>query len=139
MQILNLIKQAQKEIDLEMYILTDKDVLNELVEASKKGVKIRIILEYRVDIKDLLKIAQYLDRENISLKWSQDKYKLTHTKMMIIDKKKVLVGSINFSKSALEDNREMGIIVEGEIVKQYLDEFEKDWQNSIEYIKDLNA
>jgi len=121
-----------------MYILTDKDVLNELVNAAQRGVKIRIILEYRVEIKDLLKIARYLDRENIQLRWSQDKYKLTHSKMMIIDKKKVLIGSINFSKSALENNREVGIIVEGEIVKEYLNEFEKDWQNSVPYMKELS-
>lgn len=137
-QILNLIRQAKNEIDLEMYILTDKDVLNELVNAAQRGVKIRIILEYRVEIKDLLKIARYLDRENIQLRWSQDKYKLTHSKMMIIDKKKVLIGSINFSKSALENNREVGIIVEGEIVKEYLNEFEKDWQNSVPYMKELS-
>ncbi|MFN3909805.1 MAG: phospholipase D-like domain-containing protein [Candidatus Anstonellaceae archaeon] len=129
-KIIDLIKEAKNSIDLEMYILSDQDILNELEESSLRGVKIRIILEDRVDLEKLDRIANFLDQKNIELRWASLDYKLSHSKFMIIDKKKVLIGSINFSKSALTSNREAALVLEGELVKDFLNAFEIDWQKA---------
>jgi phosphatidylserine/phosphatidylglycerophosphate/cardiolipin synthase-like enzyme len=34
-----------------------------------------------------------------------------HDKMVIVDNQKMLIGSMNFSQNALDNNREIGIIV----------------------------
>ncbi|MCX8163380.1 MAG: phospholipase D-like domain-containing protein [Candidatus Micrarchaeota archaeon] len=126
-KIIGLIKEAKESIDLEIYILSDKDIIYHLVESASRGVKIRIILEHRVEL-DISKVIEALEHENIQIRFSPQQYKLMHSKMMIIDRKKVLVGSINFSRSALESNKESAIIVEGKIVKKYLENFENDWR-----------
>jgi phosphatidylserine/phosphatidylglycerophosphate/cardiolipin synthase-like enzyme len=132
-KIINFISFAQNTIDIEMYVLTDEDIINELINSANRGVKIRIILEYRTDIKDLQKIAKYLEHKNIELKWAPVEYKLVHSKLIIVDKKKALVGSINLSKSALEKNRETAILIEGQIVNEYLNIFEEDWKKATYY------
>lgn len=129
-QILNLIKEAKSSIELEMYILSDEDILNELRESASKGVNIRIILEDRIDFSQLDKIIKFLDQKNINLRWASKDYKLSHSKLMIIDKKKALIGSINFSKSALTSNREVAILIEGKLVNEFLKVFELDWQKA---------
>ena len=49
---------------------------------------------------------------------------------MIVDGKKALVGSINFSKSALTLNREAAVTVEGDKVKEIVEVYETDWQKA---------
>ncbi|MEM4137110.1 MAG: phospholipase D-like domain-containing protein [Candidatus Anstonellaceae archaeon] len=134
-KIINLIKEAKKSIDIQMYVLTDKDIISQLIESADRGVKIRIILEYRIE-SDIKKVIEALEHKNIEVRFSPSKYKLMHSKMVIIDREKVLIGSINFSKSALETNREVAILVGGEIIKKYLEIFESDWRDSqITFVK----
>ena len=43
--ILRLISEAEKQIDIEMYILTDQDVIEVLERAEDRGVEVRVILD----------------------------------------------------------------------------------------------
>jgi len=52
---------------------------------------------------------------------------LMHSKFTIRDGKEVLVGSHNFSYSALNKNREASVIISGNAVQEFMDIFEEDW------------
>lgn len=124
----SLINGAQKEIDVEMYVFTDERIAQALTDAASRGVRVRVILEPRTNAYNLDTIAGALESGGVELRWASLSYQLTHAKMMIIDGKKVLVGSINFSKAAQEKNREAAVVLEGKEVQQYIDVFEKDWK-----------
>lgn len=132
-EIISLMRSAQKSIDLEMYVFTDSALANELVDAKKRGVTVRVILEARVGSKASTQtIPAALSAGGAEVKWASLAYALTHSKMMIIDGKKVLVGSINFSKNAQHRNREAAAVIESEDkTAAYAAIFEQDWQDAM--------
>ena len=131
-EIIAMMRSAQKTIDIEMYVFTDDALARELVDAQKRGVKVRVILESRVESKASTQtIPAALEAGGIEVRWASLSYALTHSKMMVIDGKKVLVGSINFSKNAQHRNREAAAIIGcGEKVAEYSAVFEKDWTDA---------
>lgn len=131
--VLDGIKNAKSTIDIEVYTFSDSDVLKELVNAKKRGVKIRVILEENPfggyssnkDTKDKL---SYYGIEN---KWDNKAYNFTHSKFMVIDNRTGYIMTLNLTKSAFTKNREFGIIVTDEnIVKELSKIFEADWKRS---------
>lgn len=126
--IMELIRSARQSIDVEMYVFTNEDIARELVLAAGRGVRVRVILEGRVNSYNLEEISSALSDGGVLVKWASPDFKLTHSKMMLVDGKRALVGSINFSKSAVGKNREAAAIIEGGTVKEYIDVFERDWE-----------
>jgi phosphatidylserine/phosphatidylglycerophosphate/cardiolipin synthase-like enzyme len=131
-KVLELIREAKETIDIEVYSFTSEEIAKELIEAKKRGVKVRVILEPRLEDNRKFKIKQILEDSGIEVRWASLEYKLTHSKFIIIDRKKILIGSINLSASALEKNREAAVVVESEKVKEVLEIFEEDWQKATE-------
>ena len=68
-----------------------------------------------------------LQRAGIPIRWASGQYALTHAKFIIVDGQRVLVGSHNFSNSALFRNREASVIVSGPVVDEFRRVFDKDW------------
>ncbi|MFH0927357.1 MAG: phospholipase D-like domain-containing protein [Candidatus Micrarchaeota archaeon] len=122
-----LIRSAHKTIDLEMYVFTDERIARELADASARGVLVRVILEKRAESYNLDEISSALLDAGVQVRWASLNYKLTHSKMMVIDGERVFVGSTNFSNSALNENREMAVVLDGGIVSDFILGFEKDW------------
>jgi phosphatidylserine/phosphatidylglycerophosphate/cardiolipin synthase-like enzyme len=126
-EIVSLIRSAQQSIEIEMYVFTSEDIIRELGEAEERGVRVRVILEPRIDDSRQNRTFALLEALGCEVKWGSFSYKLTHSKFMIIDGKAALVGSINFSESALHSNREAAVLLEGESVLELASVFEEDW------------
>jgi phosphatidylserine/phosphatidylglycerophosphate/cardiolipin synthase-like enzyme len=129
-QIISLINSAEKSIDLEVYILTSEDVIASLKAAHDRGADLRIILERRVQGDINMEAFNSLSSYGIDVRWAPASFKLLHSKMIIIDGKKVIVGSHNLSNSALTSNREISALFEGNAASQFLSVFNRDWENS---------
>ena len=126
-EVVSLIRSAQKTIDIEMYVFTSEDMVRELADAEKRGVEVRVILEPRIEDSRKERIFALLEGVGAEVRWASFSYKLTHSKFVIVDGKKALVGSINFSASALSANREAAVELEGEKVAELSGAFEYDW------------
>ena len=125
-EILNLIDSAEESIYIEVYILSSDTIVNKLIQAENEGLDVKIIIEKRMGGKNQ-EIFKELEDAGVDIKWATYDYKLTHSKIIIIDNYKVLVGSPNFSNSAMYENREAAVIIEGPIVKEFLQFFYEDW------------
>lgn len=127
-EVIDLINSAESSVYIQMYVFSSDDIIYSLINAKKRGVDVRIILEKRVlDDKNVLTYNRLKDA-GIEVIWASETFKLTHSKFMIIDKKLVFVGSHNFSNSALNFNREASVIVKNqEVVNDFLEVFEADW------------
>ncbi len=125
------IKNAQKSIDLEVYLLSDKFVVQSLIDAEKRGVNVRVILEEHPykgygankEIKD--KLSHY----GIKTEWSNRAYDFTHSKFLVIDGRTGYILTMNLTKSSFTKNREFGIITNSPKEVEDLEEiFQSDWE-----------
>ncbi len=127
-EVVSFLRSAQKTIDIEMYVFTSDVVARELGDAVKRGVRVRVIMEPRVEDSRKQKMFDTLAALGVDVRWASFSYKLTHSKFIVADGTRALVGSINFSESALNYNREAAVEVEGAKVAELASVFEEDWE-----------
>jgi len=127
-EIISLIDGAEQTIDIEMYVFTSRDVVEALERAKARGVDVRIIVERNTISGGNDEIYRELGAKGFNVRYASRVYALTHSKFMIIDGDIVLVGSHNFSNSALYENREASVIIRSEdIARQFGETFGTDW------------
>ncbi|HNT60403.1 MAG TPA: phospholipase D family protein [Candidatus Bilamarchaeaceae archaeon] len=129
-EIISLISSAEHSVHIETYMMTSEEVIAALKAAKARGVDVRIILERRVEGDRNMHAFQSLSSAGIDVRWAPPSFKLVHSKMIIIDGKKVLVGSHNLSASALSQNREISVLFDGNSVRQFIEIFQRDWANT---------
>lgn len=125
-EIISFIDSAEHSIDIEMYVFSSEEVVAALQRAKDRGVHVRIILERRTLSNNNEETFEELLVSGIDVRWASEIYKLTHSKFIIVDDR-VLVGSHNFSNSALNSNREASVILSGSVVEEFKRIFELDW------------
>jgi len=113
-KLLRLIEDAQEEILIFGYRITElPDDIEEALKAKSNLVEM-VVGNLDEDVEALLARLEIKD-ENVgyfrnSKKKSIDK-SIYHIKCMLIDRKKILVGSANFTYSAMEKNIEISILI----------------------------
>ena len=131
--IINDLRRANNSICVVMYSMIydpedpfdwANDLIRELVNARKRGVDVKVVIEYRTYygyMSDNLKAYEYLSSSGVSAKLDQEA-DTDHLKLVVIDGKIVYVGSHNWSESALYYNRETSVkIVSEEVARQFLE------------------
>jgi phosphatidylserine/phosphatidylglycerophosphate/cardiolipin synthase-like enzyme len=147
--ITNAIRNAQKSIWLEIYILSDRNVIRTLEEASNRGLDVRVMLEPRPfgGGTSPSKTVDILAAAGIKAQFTNPSFSLTHEKGMIIDGTTAYIMTSNFSRSALGGssgssgyrNREYGIIdTNTQDVQATADIFIADWNHSTPQFYDPN-
>lgn len=127
-KIIDQIRAANQSIDIEVFVFSSNEVYDELIKAKERGVEIRVILEKRDSGGSNERMIEKLRDNGIDAKFATYEYKLTHTKIIIIDGKIVIVGSHNLTKPALNENREASLIIRDSIIaNSFKFEFEKDF------------
>ncbi len=119
------LKEANDEIYFMTFSFTHDGIGQTLIEKYEEGVRIQGILEKTGGSQ----YSEYHDLKNnsIDVKWDEYKYNMHH-KVFIIDNKTVITGSFNPTKSGDKSNDENILIIHDEnIVKKYLEEFERVW------------
>lgn len=137
--ILDLINSATKTLEIQQsYIKLDwgggvsvNPLAEAVVNASKRGVAVRIIVQEPTSASNNESVNYFLDN-SIPVAFSNATYfEFCHNKGVIVDGVKVLISSINWSYTSVTQNRESGVIVENEDVAQfYLEIFNYDWSVS---------
>ncbi|WP_353279021.1 phospholipase D family protein [Wolbachia endosymbiont (group B) of Longitarsus flavicornis] len=124
-QITNAIDQAQKSILVQAYQFTSKPIAESLVQAKKRGVDIKVILD-ESQTSSKHSVINELFEHKIPI-WIDFKPAIAHSKVIIIDEQKIITGSFNFSDAAQQRNAENLLIITGDspLVEQYV----KNWKN----------
>jgi cardiolipin synthase len=127
---LQLINNAQSEIKIYAQSLTDYGVIGALAKASRHGVNIAIITsESHASFSKRNhpnRKLEFLQRAGVHIRESSRL--LIHAKVMIVDRHKAVLGSINFTKPSLDGNRELAIITQDQkVLQQLLQTFALDW------------
>ena len=123
---------AEKTLDVMLYQFSNPAMQEELAKAVERGVVVRVILEPRVDSN--YATAETLSQNGIQVKWASREYTNTHSKTAVVDGRKIIVGSTNWSKQAMRSNRESTVLIDSEeLAKEFLAVFEEDWVKAKEY------
>ena len=91
-------------------------ILAHLVKAAKKGVRVIVILENSGgnDLKldaDNRQTKYLLEEKGVEVYFDSPR-KTTHTKLIVIDQKLIILGSHNLTQSALKYNNEISILLD---------------------------
>ena len=126
--IIDLINEAYIQLDICVFTISDDRISRAIVEAMKNGVEIRIISD-NFKVEDTGSDIEDLSRVGISVKLDTTENHMHH-KFMIVDKKIVLTGSYNWTRSAALYNQENILSMDDEeVVSKFSNEFEKLWVN----------
>lgn len=128
--VIEAIDKAAKSIDLEVYLLSDDEIIKRLIEAQKRGVSVRVILEESPysGFSENKEVKEKLSHYGIDVKWNNRVYVYTHSKFIVIDGKIVIIMTLNLTKSSFTKNREFGLLVpDPAIAKEVEKIFEADW------------
>ena len=134
----DLIKGAKRSVRVMMFEMayykphasTPTNVLiRELISAKKRGVKVEVILEVREGedrtTKGNRRTGKILLEGGVEVIFDSVS-KTTHAKVMIIDEQLTLLGSTNWTYSALSSNNEVAVLIRSkEVAKDLGDYFNK--------------
>ncbi len=121
-RILDFLDDTGQSIAVYAPSFSDQELLTHLTRLCYSGRIIQILL------------ANYEEDEEIdydSCLQVRTMKKPLHAKVLIRDKSHAFVGSFNYTKNSLENNREIGIFISGEAVPILVQTFQLDWKNAV--------
>ncbi|MDP2717826.1 MAG: phospholipase D-like domain-containing protein [Candidatus Micrarchaeota archaeon] len=120
------IASADATLDVMLYQFSYAPLIDALVSASNRGVTVRVLLDRQ--IKSNLYTAERLALSGVRVQWASTEFASTHAKFVVVDGAAVFVGSTNWSRHAMELNREAGVLVRSvDVAQAFLTVFESDW------------
>ncbi len=125
-QIVAAIEGAQDSVDIQAYSFTSAAIAKALVEAKRRGVRVRVILD-KSQLSERYSSAKFLVNAGIPV-WIDDRVAIAHNKVMIIDDEIVITGSFNFTRSAQDRNAENLLIIKDANLATL---YEWNWQSRL--------
>ncbi len=126
--LLDLLGQARREVWVATFVLTDAAVVEALLAAHRRGVRVRVVLESR----NLQNSAHApLLQAGLEVRRDGNPYTMHH-KVMVLDGEWVVTGSYNFTASAYRRNNENLLILrDAALAQRYLLEVEALWKAGV--------
>jgi cardiolipin synthase len=139
-QVEKMLKGAEKSIQIEMFNIDKKSIVNLLIAEAKKGIKVQVIMDppnegwesaRKGAIETLRKggvdVQIYPAKEagDPEAKFGQ----LDHVKMLLVDGKKAIIGGMNWGEHS-PANHDYDVAIEGPAVEKMGWLFREDWIKS---------
>ena len=130
--VVSAITQAKTEILVQAYSFTSAPIAQALVEAHKRGVQVKIILD-RSQRKERYSSADFTAHAGIAT-YIDAAHAIAHNKVMIIDKAVLITGSFNFTKAAEDKNAENLLVVRSkDLAHTYIENWQRHKEHSVRY------
>jgi len=115
-----MIRDAKTEVQMLVYVLTSQafHILDLVSEAAERGVRVTIVVNARVRenvaVRNRLRSLCESNRQVRILNFRGREGSQLHAKIIVVDRKRALVGSANLSWGGIYGNYEIALLVEGE-------------------------
>ena len=122
------ISHARESLFLQAYSFTSIKIIEQIIEAKYRGVKINVLLD-RSNLHDSYSKMGML--ESAGIKVNIDRASgIAHNKVIVIDRQKVITGSFNFTRDADKRNVENVVFIDdSQIAQQYISNWYKRYNN----------
>ena len=107
------IDAARASIAIEMEELSDEDLIIRLVGAGTRGIDVTVVAP--ADNRSAATTAALHRMAAAGVTVRELASPTVHAKAMVIDGRRIYVGSVNFTRASLDDNREIGILFDDSI------------------------
>lgn len=128
--LVHLIGSAESNVDVMLYQFSFSPLQDALIQAQKRGVQVRLILDPKIEAN--LYTAEKLALAGVDVRWASPVFASTHAKFLLTDGHSVFVGSTNWSRHAMALNREAAVLIRNaKIAASFQSVFESDWSLAI--------
>jgi phosphatidylserine/phosphatidylglycerophosphate/cardiolipin synthase-like enzyme len=135
---------AGDQLDMAMFYLSHRDIVEALIDAAKRNVALRVLLDANNEAFGHQKsgipnrqVAMELVRAGVPVRWCNTLGEQCHSKLLMLDKHdgatEMLLGSANFTRRNLDDlNLEADVWVsvadQSQVATRARDFFDQQWQ-----------
>ena len=128
--LLDAINGATHALNIRMFLFTDPTLLNAVLAAKRRGVKVRVMLNpaRRSGESENEAARETLTKAGIEVRDSSPKFALTHQKSMVTDNAIGFVESLNWETRDLTETRDYAVVTTKELeVAEMVKCFDADW------------
>lgn len=128
--ILNTLEGAKTSLDIKMFQFTDPVLIEAVVNAHKRGIKVRIMLNPSrfTGEHDNDEAFEVFKNAKVPVKETSPKYPITHEKSMVVDGKQAFIMSLNWAPKYFCETRDYGLVTNDcAEVAEVAACFEADW------------
>lgn len=126
-RIAGLLKSARQSVDICVFTITDDRITSAILDAHSRRVAVRVISDNDKAF-DRGSDVERLARAGVDICVDRTRHHMHH-KFAIFDRKRLLTGSYNWTRSAAGNNEENFIIVDDARLRvRFQDEFDRLWK-----------
>lgn len=130
--IIRCLQSAKTSVDICVFTISDDRISKEIIACHKRGVKVRIISDNE-KLNDLGSDIKDFANKGLPVKIDMSTAHLHH-KFAIFDKKSLINGSFNWTRSAAMQNQENIVLSDDKgLVQTFQQEFERLWKTLEKY------
>ena len=130
--LIDAINGAKKSLNIRMFLFTDPTLIDAVIAAHKRGVKVRVMLNpaRRSGESENEEARKLFTDAGIEVRDSNPAFALTHQKSMVIDDTTGFVESLNWEPKDLTLTRDYAIVTtHGHEVNEMVACFDADWKH----------
>jgi hypothetical protein len=123
----NIIAQIEKagKIDIAVYAITNRAIVDAILAAKERGAKIRIITD-RLQAAGKGSLVRELESAGLPVR-TNVKHKIEHNKFAVFDDREIVSGSYNWTGAASDKNSENCLFFKQPKTKAFSERFEYLW------------
>lgn len=106
----DLLGSARRSLDLEIYELDDPSAELALAADAARGVRVRVILDRRLEQVRNLAAYEFLHSRGVEVAWSSPRFFATHEKAFVIDRTTAVVMSLNLTSRYYATSRDVAVV-----------------------------
>ncbi len=114
--IVDSVRKAKRQVLVQIYSFTHKDIAQALVDAKRRGIDVQVIADQRQMESIVTSRVDWLAEQGVPV-WIDSEHAAAHNKVMIIDNgmqdAAVMTGSFNFTHAGQHRNAENLLILRG--------------------------
>lgn len=131
--IIQTIHEAKRTLRIKMFLFSDPDLINAVIDAHKNGIDVKVMLnpKRRDGEEENENTRMLLEMAGIEVKDTNPFFGLTHEKSMVVDDKIAFIKSLNWETKNLTETRDYAIITTNpHEVQEIILCFEADWNRT---------
>jgi phosphatidylserine/phosphatidylglycerophosphate/cardiolipin synthase-like enzyme len=105
-----LLASAHRSLDMTMYELVDPTAEAVIADAADRGVRVRVLLDRRLEGRRNTPAFDYLSSRGASVRWASPRYFATHEKAFVIDGSLAIVMSLNLTDRYYATSRDVALV-----------------------------
>ena len=128
--IIDVIREAKKSLRIKMFLFSDPDLINAVIDAHGRGLDVRVMLNpaRRNGDEENVNTRELLENAGVNVKDTNPSFVLTHEKSMVVDDGLAFIKSLNWETKNLTETRDYAIITSHpHEVEEIIICFEADW------------